>query len=118
MLSTSTQNRYKRAQNWQNVSGNNPTFVILTKFCTVLTLEANDLGARSKERGRDRKMLIFHIPGRLSPRTGFTLIEVVTSLMILGVLAVMLVPLATTLLDSQRANNIPSGFMFPAVGRD
>jgi prepilin-type N-terminal cleavage/methylation domain-containing protein len=36
--------------------------------------------------------------------TGFTLIEIATSLMILAVLAAMLVPLATTLLDSQRAS--------------
>src|SRR5437899_943496 len=35
---------------------------------------------------------------------GFTLIEVATSLIILGVLAAMLVPLATSLLDSQRAS--------------
>jgi type II secretory pathway pseudopilin PulG len=50
-------------------------------------------------------MSISHIRSRLSPLTGYTLIEVVTSLIILAVLAVMLVPLATTLLDSQRASN-------------
>src|SRR6266404_269737 len=37
---------------------------------------------------------------------GFTLIEVATSLIILGVLAAMLVPLATSLLDSQRASSV------------
>jgi prepilin-type N-terminal cleavage/methylation domain-containing protein len=54
---------------------------------------------------RITKDLIPQMDSRYSPRQtrGFTLIEVATSLIILGVLAAMLVPLATTLLDSQRA---------------
>lgn len=50
-------------------------------------------------------MLIPNRHSHLSRIQGFTLIEVATSLIILAVLAVMLVPLASTLLDSQRATN-------------
>ena len=70
-------------------------------------LRDHDAAAHGRSSHRTKDL----IPQGYSPfsslRTqGFTLIEVATSLIILAVLAAMLVPLSTTLLDSQRASSV------------